>query len=129
MGAYVNVSLLDELFASVEERVLPTDRLDMIRRYQNEFVDRAVTSLERVAYDLAEDGWTARQIAHEIGVSRNYIPAMAAAHAGRTGRLSPFRSTRAYDHAVDISGLVSKEASRRAGEVAHAQGEQPSPPE
>ncbi len=116
MSTYVNNTPLQELLANVEMQSNPETRLQMIRSLEAEFSSLAVTALERVAYDLAERGWTVRQIADEIGVSRTYISAMAAAFASRTGRLSPFPSTRSYDHAVDISRLVGREARRRAAD-------------
>lgn len=94
------------------------DRLAMVRGLSDTFVELAVNSLERVAYDLSGQGWTALQIADEIGVSRSNITAMIAAYATRTGLPSPVRQRRSYEHAVDISRLVSREARLRAGEPA-----------
>ena len=116
MNSYVNSRPLVELFAGVENAPSVDSRIAAIRALQEEFVRLAVTSLERVAYDLAEKGWTARQIADEIGVSRTYIAKMAGAYAAREGRLSPFPTPRRYDHAVDISALVGAEARRRSSQ-------------
>ena len=114
MPAYINHSLLEDLFADVELVMDPDDRLAKIRLMTDVFVDLSVTSLERIAYERSRDGWTAPQIANEIGVSRLYIPAMIAAHAARTGLPILRRKSRSYDHAVDISRLVSREARVRA---------------
>lgn len=114
MPAYINHSLLEDLFADVEVKMDPDDRLAMIRQLTDVFVGLSVTSLERIAYERSQDGWTAPQIANDIGVSRLYIPAMIAAHAARTGLPVLRRKARSYDHAVDISRLVSREARVRA---------------
>lgn len=84
-----------------------------IKALRAEFVALTVTSLERVCYDLAERGWTAPQIADEIGVSRDIVARLAGAYAQRAGLLSPFPSTRRYDNALDISKMVRVEAARR----------------
>ena len=91
----------------------------MIRALEQEFARLALDSFERIAYELADRGWTARQIANELGVSRGYITRMAGAYAARGGLLSPFRETRDYSHAVDISRMVSREARSRAAESPH----------
>ncbi len=114
MSSYFNRTVLADLFVDVESKPGTEDRLAAIRRLENEFADLAAQSLERIAYDLAVRGWTVAQIAHEIKVSRDYIPRMAGRYAARTGSLSPFATTRDYTGAVDISSLVSRAARRRA---------------
>lgn len=114
MAAYFNNTLLGDLFADVEMKVGTEDRLAAINRLQDDFADLAARSLERIAYDLAVRGWTVAQIAHEIKVSRDYIPRMAGRYAARTGLLSPYATTRDYTGAVDISAKVSRAARERA---------------
>lgn len=89
------------------------DRIQALTTLRQEFVDWTIQSLERLAYDLGEQGWTARQIADELEVPRTSVAKMAGAYAARTGRLSPFPTTRSYSGAVDISRLVSRELRDR----------------
>jgi hypothetical protein len=114
MRSYFNSTALADLFTDVEMKPVTEDRLAAIHRLEAEFADLAAASLERVAYDLAVRGWTVAQIAHEIKVSRDYIPRMAGRYAARTGVLSPYATTRDYSGAVDISAMVSKAARSRA---------------
>jgi len=122
MSSYFNNSLLDDLFAGVEVKMTVEDRLKALRAMTDEFVNLALNSLERAAYDLSSQGWEPRQIANELGVSRNYIPTMIDAHAARAGLPSPVRRKRTYEHAVDISGLVSRQARLRADEARQRSG-------
>lgn len=121
MSAYVNKSVLESLFEDVEMKAKAEARINAINALTTEFTNLALDSLERIAYDLIKAGWTVQQVAHEIGVSRNYIPRMADAYANRAGHLSPFPRNRRYAHAVDISALVTREARRRAAEEQEAQ--------
>jgi hypothetical protein len=114
MGYYVNIRPLEDLFSDVELKPDAEARLTAIRLLESTFVRLTVTALERIAYDLAEKGWTARQIADEIGVGRDHVARMAGAYATREGHLSPFPSSRRYDHAVDLRALVRAEARRQA---------------
>lgn len=119
MSSYINNRPLEELFADVESRPDPVVRVEMIRGLEQEFARLALDSFERIAYDLGERGWTVPQIANELGVSRNYIARMGGAYAKRRGFLSPFRTTRDYSHAVDISGAVRREVRQRVAESPH----------
>ncbi len=121
MTSYFNRTVLGDLFSDVELKPGTEDRLAAIRRLEDEFAALAAESLERIAYDLATRGWTVAQIAHEIKVSRDYIPRMAGRYAARSGLLSPFATTRSYEGAVDISRLVS----RAIREVDRAEGSPP----
>lgn len=118
MSSYINRSLLEDLFAGVEMKASAEDRLASVNSLSAEFADLALNSLERIAYDFSAEGWTLHQIANEIGVARTYIPTMIAAHAARTGLPSPQKQRRSYEHAVDISGLVSREARLRKAAAA-----------
>ena len=114
MSVYINHSLLEDLFAGVELQDSTESRLATLNGLTDAYIVLAVNSLERIAYDLSGEGWTVRQIADEIGVGSPYITGMIAAHAARTGLPSPQRQKRSYEHAVDISRLVSREVRRRA---------------
>lgn len=114
MASYFNNNALVELFATVESKRSVDDRLKALTALRQEFISLTVTSLERVCFDLAEQGWTAKQIGDEIGLGRHRITKMAGAYAKRTGHLSPFPYSRDYEEALDISRLVQREAKQRA---------------
>lgn len=114
MSSYFNHSLLEDLFAGVELKVLPIERKEALDGLCDEFSRLAAISLSRIAYDLSGEGWTARQIADEIGVGREHILGMIEAHATREGLPSPVRKRRSYENAVDISRLVSRQAREQA---------------
>lgn len=107
MVSYINNTHLEDLFTDVESRADPDTRLAALRSLESEFVRLTIATLEHVAFDLAERGWTTPQIAHELGVARAHIPRMIGAYAKRSGLLAPLRFERDYGNAVDISRLVN----------------------
>ena len=128
MGTYVNDRVLADLFADVEMKRSVDDRIRAIASLTEQFVSLTTDSLERIAFELADDGWTIRQIADEINVNRDRVMRMIRAYAHRTGRICPIPAgRRSLDNAVDISRLVSKEARRRDEAEARAAAEPPAP--
>lgn len=106
MSSYVNSRALNDLFADVEMKPDVTDRIDAIRAIEAYVAGLIATSLERIAYDLNQQGWTINQIADELGIGRAHIPKMATAYAERQGKLSPFPRYRSYANARDIRRQV-----------------------
>lgn len=116
MSIYFNVNQLAELFAGVDQQRSIDARLASLDSLKREFTMHAVNAYERIAYERSEQGWTLRQIADEIGVSRNHIPSMITAYAERGGLVNPLRHRRRYEHAVDLTQMIRSHAKRAAEE-------------
>jgi len=121
MHAYVNQQAMGDLFRILEHERNAVQKAMLLKTLITELAQQATLHAASVCFDLKKAGWSIGAISSELDISERAVRRLITHYSDKQNVHNPLQREERPPNIVDITSLVSREASdrRRSEQTSH----------